>query len=328
MGEKTEAAGSYSTAMGHDTSALGESSVTMGENSAALGNYSIAIGRNTLTADSSSVAMGGFTNAFGKYSTAMGKSTKATGDFSTTMGKKTESSANRSTAMGYGTKAFGTYSVDIENRATTNGHYGSMVLTDFVGEAGDSLKADLHNRFLARFNNGYKLYTNNDLSASSIGLMALHNANSWSSISDCTKKENFIASNGENILKSVSEMRIGTWNYKGQRSSHNRHWGIMAQDFHHHFGKDAYGTIGNDTTIATADFDGVSFAAIKALEARTSKLQKDLTKEKSLSASLEQKVEALEVQMQEQSQKNEEYALLKNDFRELRKMLMKSLAVK
>jgi hypothetical protein len=55
-----------------------------------------------------------------------------------------------------------------------------------------------------------KLYTNNDLSASSIGLMAFGNANSWSSISDSTKKENFIPSNGENVLKSVSEIRIGT----------------------------------------------------------------------------------------------------------------------
>jgi hypothetical protein len=294
----------------------------------APGDYSTAMGASTIASGISSTAMGASTIAFGPSSTAMGASTIASGPSSTATGENTEASANRSTAMGYGTKASGTYSVAIGTRATTNGHYGSMVLTDFVGTSGDSLKADLHNRFFARFDNGYKLYTNNDLSASSIGLMALGNANSWSSISDSTKKENFIPSNGEHVLKSVSEMRIGTWNYKGQSPIKYRHWGVMAQDFHHHFGEDAYGTIGNDTTLATADFDGVSFAAIKALEARTSKLQKDLTKEKSLSASLEQKVEALEFQMQEQSQKNKEYATLKNDFRELRKMLMTSVAVK
>ena len=33
------------------------------------------------------------------------------------------------------------------------------------------------------------------------------------------------------------------------------------------------GVIGNDTTIASADFDGVNFTAIKALEKRTSELQ-------------------------------------------------------
>ena len=47
----------------------------------------------------------------------------------------------------------------------------------------------------------------------------------------------------------------------------------MAQDFYHHFGTDKHGTIGSDTLIATADFDGVSFAAIKALEARSTQLK-------------------------------------------------------
>ncbi len=66
-------------------------------------------------------------------------------------------------------------------------------------------------------------------------------------------------------------MRVGTWNYKGDTT--DRHWGIMAQDFYEHFGKDKYGTIGNHTTIATADFDGVAFAAIKGLEERTRELK-------------------------------------------------------
>jgi cell shape-determining protein MreC len=47
----------------------------------------------------------------------------------------------------------------------------------------------------------------------------------------------------------------------------------MAQDFHAAFGKDEYGTIGNDTTINSADFAGVSFIAIQALEKRTQKIE-------------------------------------------------------
>lgn len=47
----------------------------------------------------------------------------------------------------------------------------------------------------------------------------------------------------------------------------------MAQDFYAAFGKDEYGTIGNDTTINSADFAGVSFIAIQALEKRTQKIE-------------------------------------------------------
>jgi septal ring factor EnvC (AmiA/AmiB activator) len=46
----------------------------------------------------------------------------------------------------------------------------------------------------------------------------------------------------------------------------------MAQDFYAAFGKDEYGTIGNDTTINSADFAGVSFIAIQALEKRTQEI--------------------------------------------------------
>ncbi len=95
----------------------------------------------------------------------------------------------------------------------------------------------------------------------------------------------------------------------------------MAQDFYRHFGKDSYGTIGNDTTIATADFDGVSFAAIKALEERTRELKSDLASEKRFWSTLElttrnleqrtqkheQTIEELQAQLQIQLQKNTEY---------------------
>ncbi len=52
----------------------------------------------------------------------------------------------------------------------------------------------------------------------------------------------------------------------------------MAQDFFAPFGKDKYGTVGNDTTIASADFDGINFIAIQALEKRTAALQTTLSK--------------------------------------------------
>jgi len=59
-------------------------------------------------------------------------------------------------------------------------------------------------------------------------------------------------------------MRLGSWNYKIQ-DKQKRHYGPMAQEFHANFGNDGMGKIGNDTTIATADIDGVMMIAIQAL---------------------------------------------------------------
>ena len=50
----------------------------------------------------------------------------------------------------------------------------------------------------------------------------------------------------------------------------------MAQDFYAAFGFDGIGTIGNDTTIASADFDGINFIAIQALEKRTTQLKEKI----------------------------------------------------
>ena len=49
----------------------------------------------------------------------------------------------------------------------------------------------------------------------------------------------------------------------------------MAQDFYAAFGNDGVGTIGNDTTLSSSDFDGINLIAIQALEKRTTKLQNE-----------------------------------------------------
>jgi uncharacterized protein RhaS with RHS repeats len=155
-----------------------------------------------------------------------------------------------------------------------------MVIGDYItsteASSGDSLYSTALDQFSSRFENGYRLYTDNNLSsATKYGVFMNNKANSWSSLSDSTKKERFISYNPTSVLSSVAAMRVGTWNYKGDNRPGGRHWGVMAQDFYHHFGTDEYGTIGSDTLIATADFDGVSFAAIKALEKRTSELMQE-----------------------------------------------------
>jgi uncharacterized small protein (DUF1192 family) len=86
----------------------------------------------------------------------------------------------------------------------------------------------------------------------------------------------------------------------------------MAQDFYAAFGRDGYGTIGNDTTINQADMEGVTFTAVQALEKRTQEiavLKAEIEKLKNenrdlkasvtdLSATLKTEVEQLRAEIQ------------------------------
>jgi len=194
------------------------------------------------------------TNASGYTATAMGNGTIASGFASTATGYNTTALGNNSTAMG----------------SNVNAYYdGSFIIGDSPNSS-SYLYSNNPNTFNSRFRNGYYLYTSATLGT---GAVLFGGGNSWSSISDSTKKENFLPIDGENVLKKIANMRTVTWNYKGQDPKSFRHYGPMAQEFFSAFGRDKLGVIGNDTTIASADFDGINFIAIKALEKRTSELQ-------------------------------------------------------
>ena len=92
-------------------------------------------------------------------------------------------------------------------------------------------------------------------------------------VSDETKKENFLATDGEETLVKLSQFKLGSWNFKGQDSARFRHYGPMAQEFFKAFGHDGIGTIGTSTTITSSDLDGIMMIAIQALEKRTAELQ-------------------------------------------------------
>lgn len=148
---------------------------------------------------------------------------------------------------------------------------GCAVLTDGQLSSGARLvSSGVNNRMIMRFLNGFRLYTE-----VGSGVDLLRGDNSWSSLSDSTKKENYKAINGSAFLNKIAAMRLGSWNYKSQDKS-RRHYGPMAQEFYSNFGNDGIGIIGNDTTIATADIDGVMMIALQALEKRTTGQQQDI----------------------------------------------------
>jgi uncharacterized small protein (DUF1192 family) len=279
-GFATSASGENATAMGYNTTASGGLSVSMGAGTIASGGISVAMGQGTTAAGEISVAMGSHTSASGNNSTAMGLSTTASGHYSTATGFSTSASGEGSTAMGYNTTAEGLRSFAIGSGAIAAGQYsfalGTAVNSTHIGSfvigdasAGTFTYSSADAEMTMRFSGGYRLFTNNE---ATIGAHLAPGANSWSTISDRRRKENFAATDGEAFLKKIAQFNLTSWNYKGQNPAYHRHYGPMAQDFYAAFGTDSYGTIGNDTTISQADMEGVSLIAIQALEKRTQEI--------------------------------------------------------
>jgi hypothetical protein len=289
-GSGTTASGYNSTAMGSSTTASGDYSTAMGYNTTAIGVYTTAIGNQTTASGISSTAMGSLTTASGNSSTAMGSLTTASGFVSTAMGKSTTASGDFSTAMG--------------SYVSTNNQDGCFVIGDI--STSTVMTSPGVNNFRARFDGGYRLYTSANYSTScSLGA----GDNAWTTGSDVRTKENFAEVNGEDFLQKISGFHLTSWNYKKQNPKTFRHYGPMAQDFYAAFGKDKYGSIGNDTTINSADFAGVSFVAIQALEKRTVVQQQQI--EENTSA-LNKETAALRAIIQNQQKQIDELKALVN----------------
>ena len=249
----SSASAAYSMALGYNATASGQSASAMGESTNASAAYATAIGYNT--------------TASGIYSTATGNYTTASGDYSTAMGYNTKASGVNSTAMGENTTASGTNSTAIGKDVSTANFSGCLA----IGDAGAASVTNCvrANEFRARFAGGYAFYTS-ALPVS--GVYMVSGSNAWSSISDSTKKEKFKKTNGEDVLKSISRMKLGSWNYKLQDARSFRHYGPMAQEFFNAFGNDGIGKVGSDTLINSADIDGVMMIALQALEKRSTAL--------------------------------------------------------
>ena len=142
--------------------------------------------------------------------------------------------------------------------------------------------ADFH--LLAQFAGGYQFQSNN---AGTLGVYLQPNTSSWLSLCDSSKKEQVLPMHDEVILEKLAAINYSSWKYKDDPDINNRHYGIMAQDFHEAFGKDAIGTIGSDTLVNPIDLIGVAYSAIKALEKRTDEIENLKIENEMLKARLE-----------------------------------------
>ncbi len=271
-GDNSVAIGSSSNAYGTNSLAMaGGYTAASATGGAAIGNSNssgtLAVALCAASASGQAAMASGTSAAAGNQSTAMGQGSYASGDVSTAIGHYNIASGINSLSTGEFTRASGNRSTAMGCYASTNNRTGAFVIGDY--STAMTLNSSADNQMTMRFAGGYKLFSN---FPSTIGVELAPGGNSWSTISDVRKKENFAPVNGEDFLNKISGFKLTSWNYKGQDPKQHRHYGPMAQDFYAAFGKDNYGTVGNDTTISQADMEGVSFVAIQALVKRTEEL--------------------------------------------------------
>jgi hypothetical protein len=259
----------YTISGGWDSANIGKCSAALGSLNIASGDYTFAIGQGSVASGTGSAALGGYDSATGIASTTIGYGTKARADYSIAAGSYTTASGDYSTAMGYRTTASGNYSTAMGTYVSTNAFAGSFVIGDNSTLTTNVSTAS--NQMMMRFAGGYRLFTD---AAATMGASLAPGGSSWGTISDSTKKTNFIKADHDYFLSSLSKLRLGSWNYKSQDAKNYRHYGPMAQEIFHYFGKDGKGTIGCDTLLASADMDGIMMICLQALDKRTSDLQK------------------------------------------------------
>lgn len=248
----------------------------IGLHSAAFGNSNTSSGEMTFTAGALNTASGSFAAALGSGNTASGNSAMAFGMDNTASGAG-------AVALGGDCSATGMYSVAMGFRGNATAT-GAMIVCD--NSNAQALSNNVSNRLMMRFDNGYYLYSN---SACTLGVRITNHGSSWSSVSDSTKKNAYRAADADAVLQSFRTLRLGSWNYIGDDQ---RHYGPMAQEWFAAFGHDGIGVIGDDTSLASADVDGVLCIAVQALEQRTSE---NLGQVAALRKQLEQKDREIEI---------------------------------
>lgn len=302
-----------SIAIGPGSTATGQPSWSMGAASAASASYAVALGRSNTASGQQSTAMGWNTVSSGYSSTSMGFGNTASGDNSLVVGINSVASGWSAMALGANVTASGDRSIALGSYASTNGQAGACVIGD--NSTTTNLAANLPNKLRARFANGFDLFTN---SALTTGVFLGANSSSWQIVSDSTKKCEMKIVDAESMLARFAALRLGSWNYTSLPGKEYRHYGPMAQEWFAAFGHDGVGTIGNDTTLASADVDGVLCIAVQALEKRTSELREEMAKvsrlRQQLTALQEEKAVEVDELRSQLSALRQEMQLMRREF--------------
>lgn len=253
---------------------------------------------------------GGVANtASGSYSTIAGGSDNvASGDYSFAAGR--DSVASNAYSFAFGRNA-------IADRA------GLVTFTD--SNEGQPSTAGGTDRFIANFDNGYRLETDAD---QSVGVWMGNGDSSWNSLSAREYKTNFEPVDATAVLDAVIGLDVSSWNYKWQTDIDRI--GPMAGEFYQAFG------IGRDDEgIQVMDAIGVLYAAVQGLAERMEalntgaieELHNQLEDERSRNDRLEARVAELEAHSRQMDQLAERNAELRQRMARLEAVLLEDRQV-
>ncbi|HEX8473041.1 MAG TPA: tail fiber domain-containing protein, partial [Pyrinomonadaceae bacterium] len=295
-----------------DDATVGFFSWAGGSNSTAEGLYAFAFGDTNFARSTSSIAFGSGNEVKGAAGFSAGAGNRVCDTYGVAFGNKAQSGGPlingkcdpdtfnirglAAVALGYNVTADQDHTTAMGKFATNNGFSGTFIWSDGSATASaDTFRNTANNEFAARATGGFRFRTN-------LGGTTGCNLPAGSGVFNCTSsrstKENFKLTNGEDILARLRKVPVSTWNYitEGQQV---RHMGPMAEDFYQAFG---LGT--NNISIGVQDLAGVSLAAVKALEQRTTELQEktaevdqlraEVNQLRSANASMEQRLAAIE----------------------------------
>jgi hypothetical protein len=274
--------GFYSWAGGNQTVAKAFATFAFGDQVEVTGVDAAGFGASNIVGGTAAFSAGASNHACGFGSVAIGF-TNTTGAISPTC----SSGGQGSVAIGYRVTADCDYCVALGHRASANGHDGAFVIGD--QSTTDSVEASANNQFNARYAGGYRLYTNATLTT---GLMMNPGGNSWVGVSDRNAKENFRSVNNEDVLRKIRSIPVSIYNYKDDPYK-ARHIGPMAQDF-----QKAFPLTTDNKGINMSDLDGVNLAGVRALEARTRRMQEELDVKTKKIETLEARLARLEALLQ------------------------------
>ena len=289
--------GAHSAAFGVNVTASGFSSFAVGEYSRATGGNTMSLGSNVTASGFRSIAIGRNNTASGEGAMALGVHATASGSWGVAIGNGVTASAGSGTALGFYTTASGNVSTAMGVRASTNGKWGSFVYGDNAG-GGNDVKATADNQFVVRAQH-FWLGKNNSVTNPSGHFITtstgayLSNGGTWTNSSDVNRKHAFQTVDGEALLGKLATMPVQSWSYRDESDS-VRHIGPTAQDF-----RAAFGLGDAETAIATVDADGVSLAAIQALERRTAAQARALAAVVEDNAALRAELNALRREVQQ-----------------------------
>jgi hypothetical protein len=264
-----------------DDATVGFFSWAGGSNSTAEGLYALAFGDTNFARSTSSIAFGSGNEVKGAAGFSAGAGNRVCDTYGVAFGNKAQSGGPlingkcdpdtfnirglAAVAIGYNVTADQDHTTAMGKFASNNGFSGTFVWSDGSATASaDTFRNTANNEFAARATGGFRFRTN-------LGGTTGCNLPAGSGVFNCTSsrttKENFLMVNGEDVLSRLRGIPVSTWNYISE-GKNVRHMGPMAEDFYQSF---RLGT--GNTSIGVQDIAGVSLAAIKALDERTTELR-------------------------------------------------------